>query len=81
MRKKTYLILLLLTVFLTSCGEYQKLLKSRDPEEKYQAALRYFNEKQYVKSQTLLDDVSSYYKGTERSEDILAYLARQHPHC
>ena len=63
-------------VFLTSCGEYQRLLKSRDPEEKYQAALQYFNDKQYVKAQTLLDDVSGYYKGTERSEDVLAYLAR-----
>ena len=77
MRRNGY-ILLLLMVFLTSCGEYQKLLKSRDPEEKYQAALRYFNEKQYVKAQTLLDDVTSYYKGTERSEDILAYLARSY---
>ncbi len=75
MRKKG-LFILLLTVVLTSCGEYQKVLKSRDPEEKYQAALRYFNDKQYVKSQTLLDDVTAYYKGTERSEDILAYLAR-----
>jgi outer membrane protein assembly factor BamD len=70
------LFILLITVFFSSCGEYQKLLKSRDPEEKYQAALRYFNDKQYVKAQTLLDDVSSYYKGTERSEDVLAYLAR-----
>ena len=78
MRTKTYFILLLITVFLTGCGEYQKLLKSRDPEEKYQAALRYFNEKQYVKSQTLLDDVSSYYRGAERSEDVLAYLARSY---
>lgn len=69
---------MLMTVFLTSCGEYQKLLKSRDPEEKYQAALRYFNDKQYVKAQTLLDDVSNYYKGTERSEDVLAYLARSY---
>ena len=69
---------MLFMVLLTSCGEYQQLLKSRDPEEKYQAALRYFNEKQYVKAQTLLDDVSSYYKGTERSEDILAYLARSY---
>ena len=77
MRNKGLFILLIM-VFLTSCGEYQKLLKSRDPEEKYQAALRYFNEKQYVKSQTLLDDVSSYYKGTERSEDVLAYLARSY---
>lgn len=78
MSKKGIYILLMMTVFLTGCGEYQKLLKSRDPEEKYQAALRYFNDKQYVKSQTLLDDVSSYYKGTERSEDILAYLARSY---
>lgn len=65
-------------VLFTGCGEYQQLLKSRDPEEKYQAALRYFNEGQYVKSQSLLDDVSSYYKGTERSEDVLAYLARSY---
>ena len=78
MRKKLYFILVLVVVFLTSCGEYQRLLKSRNAEEKYQAALQYFNEKQYVKAQTLLDDVTTYYKGTERSEDILAYLARSY---
>ena len=77
MREKGILILLII-MCLTSCGEYQKLLKSRDPEEKYQAALQYFNDKQYVKAQTLLDDVSAYYKGTERSEDVLAYLARSY---
>ena len=77
MRTKGLFILLMIVVF-TGCGEYQKLLKSRDPEAKYQAALLYFNQKQYVKSQNLLDDVSAYYKGTERSEDILAYLARSY---
>ena len=75
MHKKGLFILLTVCV-LTGCGEYQKLLKSRNPEEKYQAALQYFNQQQYVKAQTLLDDVSAYYKGTERSEDVLAYLAR-----
>ena len=78
MRIKGLFILLFVMVIFSACGDYQRLLKSRDPEEKYQAALRYFNNKQYVKSQTLLDDVSSYYKGTERSEDILAYLARSY---
>ncbi len=78
MRIKGLYILLFVVAVFSSCGDYQRLLKSRDPEEKYQAALRYFNNKQYVKSQTLLDDVSSYYKGTERSEDILAYLARSY---
>ena len=75
MHKKGLFILLIMVLF-TSCGEDQKLMKSRDPEQKYQAALQYFNQKQYVKAQTLLDDVTAYYKGTERSEDILAYLAR-----
>ena len=77
MRRKGLFILLLMVV-LTGCGDYQRLLKSRDPEEKYQAALQYFNQKQYVKSQTLLDDVANYYRGTERSEDVLAYLARSY---
>ena len=76
MMQKKGLFIVLLSIVLAGCGDYQKLLKSRNPEEKYQAALLYFNQKQYVKAQTLLDDVTSYYKGTERSEDVLAYLAR-----
>ncbi|MBQ9706070.1 MAG: outer membrane protein assembly factor BamD [Paludibacteraceae bacterium] len=79
MNKKA-LILLLLTMLmaglLTGCGEYQKLLKSNDPELKYQKAVEYFNLKQYTKAQTLFDDISTYYKGTERSQDVLNYLAR-----
>ena len=58
------------------CGEYQKILKSKDPDEKYQKALTYFNDKQYAKAQTLLDEVTSYYKGTDRSQDVLIYLSR-----
>lgn len=73
----TYIILLVLVLF-TSCGQYQKLLKSKDPDLKYNAALQYFNDGKYMKAQTLLDDVAAYYKGTERSEDVLAYLARTH---
>lgn len=75
---KKGLIIFVLLALLTGCGEYQKLLKSRDPELKYQKALEYFNQQQYVKSQSLLDDVSAYYKGTERSEEILCYLARSY---
>lgn len=59
-----------------SCGEYQAILKSKDPELKYQRALTYFNDKQYIKAQTLLDDVTSYYRGTDRSQDVLIYLSR-----
>ena len=75
MRKKA-LILTLLVLMLTGCGEYQKILKSTDPEFKFNAAVEYFNRGDYVKAQTLFDDVTSYYRGTERSEDVLIYLAR-----
>jgi outer membrane protein assembly factor BamD len=60
------------------CGEYQKILKSKDPDEKYQKALTYFNDKQYIKAQTLLDEVTGYYRGTDRSQDVLIYLSRSY---
>ena len=75
MHKKA-LILTIMVLMLTGCGEYQKILKSTDPDFKYNKAIEYFNDQDYVKAQTLLDDVTAYYRGTERSEDILIYLAR-----
>lgn len=74
--KKKGLIILFIALFTASCGEYQQLLKSTDPELKYQKAVEYFDKKEYVKAQSLFDDVAAYYKGTERSEDVLNYLAR-----
>ena len=50
---------LMCTFFVVSCGEYQQLLKSKDPDLKYQKALMYFEDAQYVKAQTLLDEVTS----------------------
>lgn len=73
---KKGLLIVYLVLLLTGCSEYQQLLKSNDPELKYQKALVYFNDEQYVKAQTLLDEVTSYYRGTERSQDVLAYLSR-----
>lgn len=78
MRKVSIFILIVASLMMSSCGEYQKVLKSKDPEYKYQMALEYFNNKKYVRSQTLFEDIASYYKGTERSEDVLAYIARSY---
>ena len=63
---------------LWSCGEYQQILKSKDPDVKYQKALMYFENQQYVKAQTLLDEVTSYYRGTDRAQDVLVYLSRSY---
>ena len=70
--------MLMCTLFFVSCGEYQQILKLKDPDIKYQKALMYFEDEQYVKAQTLLDEVTSYYRGTDRSQDVLAYLSRSY---
>lgn len=72
------LSMLLCACFVVGCGEYQQILKIKDPDIKYQKALMYFEDKQYVKAQTLLDEVTSYYRGTDRSQDVLAYLSRSY---
>ena len=77
MKARSYIFFSLL-IALTACSEYQKVLKSKDVDYKYDMALQYFNDKEYVKAQTLLDDVAAYYKGTERSQDVTIYLARSY---
>ena len=75
---KKYLILFAFIPALFSCNEYQKLLKSSDTELKYTKAVDYFDKGDYMRAQTLFDEVSTYYRGTERSEVLLNYIARSY---
>jgi len=72
--------LVILVVFLTlvSCSDYQKLLKSDDAELKYTKAVAYFEKGDFMRASTLFDAVSAYYKGTERSETVLNYMAKSY---
>jgi outer membrane protein assembly factor BamD len=63
------LFLLLLVVLVTSCGEYQKLLKSTDNELKYTKAMEYYQAEDYVRAERLLKELIGIYRGTERSEE------------
>ena len=62
----------------SSCGEYNKLLKSQDPELKYSYAKKYFNQKKYVKSASLLEEVIQYYRGRTEAEESLYLLAQSY---
>ncbi|MGL5317707.1 MAG: outer membrane protein assembly factor BamD [Bacteroidales bacterium] len=73
-RKLSYILLLLVTF--TSCGEYNKLLKSSDYELKYEYAKKYFDQKKYSKATTLLEELVPLYKGTDKAEESLYLLAR-----
>lgn len=53
-----------------SCSEYSKILKSGDNERKKNAALKYYEEEEYLKSVTLLEDIIPYYKLTPDGEKL-----------
>ena len=75
--KKVVFLLMMMTVLLSSCGEYNKILKSTDYELKYSYAKKYFNAKQYSKS-TLLDELVTIFKGTAYAEESLYLLAQSY---
>lgn len=69
---------LLLTLLLASCGEYSKVLKSRDPELKYTYAKKYFDEKKYSRTATLLDEIVTVFTGSPKEQEILFLLAQSY---
>ncbi|NDW13882.1 outer membrane protein assembly factor BamD [Bacteroides sp. 214] len=72
--KKYILSLLLITVVFSSCGNYNKILKSTDYEYKYEAAKNYFAKGQYGRSATLLNELITILKGTDKAEESLYML-------
>lgn len=70
--------MMMITVLLSSCGEYNKILKSTDYELKYSYAKKYFNAKQYSKSATLLEELVTIFKGTAYAEESLYLLAQSY---
>lgn len=73
MKKNLVLVILAALVF-SSCGEYNKLLKSTDYEYKYEAAKNYFAKGQYGRAATLLNEVIMVLKGTDKAEESLYML-------
>ena len=72
--KKNILITLLAALLLSSCGEYNKLLKCTDYEYKYEAAKNYFAKGQYNRAATLLNELIAILKGTDKAEESLYML-------
>ncbi len=67
---------LAICIVLTSCSEYNKLLKSTDYELRYEYAKTYFEQGKYARTYNLLKDVITLYKGTDKAEESLYLLAR-----
>ncbi len=74
-KKALYLLAIILLVQLTSCGKYQKLLKSSDSKMKYEAAIKYYESHDYYHALQLFDDVIPVFRGKEQAEKIHYYYA------
>lgn len=66
-------ILLTLLALATSCGEYQKVQKGT-PDEKFDYAKRAFEMGKYVQAYTLLKEVTTVFKGSDKAEESLYLL-------
>ncbi|MCH4897030.1 MAG: outer membrane protein assembly factor BamD [Marinifilaceae bacterium] len=65
---------LLISLFaLTSCSEYQKLLKSKDYKKMYKKAVEYYKQKDYTRSYSLFEHVRTVFRGTNRAPIISYY--------
>jgi len=59
-----------MVIMLSSCGGYEKILKSGDIDTKYESALEYYEEGQYVKAVTLIEQILPRLKGTQKAEEL-----------
>lgn len=71
---RRYILFLLVGLALTSCGEYQRALKSNDYNYKFEFAKEAFAQKRYVQAATLFKECSTVFKGTDKAEEALYLL-------
>lgn len=77
MRKNLFYILvgLFFMVIYVSCSSHNKILKSTDNEYKYDAAMKYYEQKDYNRALQLFDILQSAYRGKPEGDEIAYYTA------
>ncbi|MEG1370909.1 MAG: outer membrane protein assembly factor BamD [Mucinivorans sp.] len=70
------ILAVLLSVSLSSCGKFTKLLKSSDVEAKYRAAMEFYDAKKYNKTFALFDNVLPSLMGTPREDSIVFLMGK-----
>lgn len=58
-----------------SFGKYSKVLKNGSLDEKYAAAIKYFEAEDYTKALGLFEELMAVYRGTARGEEVHYYYA------
>lgn len=72
------LLFILIAALGTSCSNYQQVLKNGTPEEKYEAAKKFYDKKEYLKAQPLFEELLGIYYGRADREEIYYYFCYTH---
>ena len=77
MRKflKTLPLVATLAIVMSSCTEFTKVMKSRDPEYKFEYAKKAYENKKYMQAYQLLGEIYTPLRGTAHGEEALFLLA------
>jgi outer membrane protein assembly factor BamD len=69
-------VIIAFVLLLSSCSDYNKIVKSTDYEFKYKKALEYYENGEYVRSSTLLKELINIVRGTSRADKVYYYYAK-----
>lgn len=72
---KTGFISLLILAIVAGCSKFRKIEKSEDWRVKYEAALNYYNKKDYYRSAILFEQILPIVRGLPEGEKVEFYLA------
>ncbi len=80
MQKIRLLFLFISIALLFACNEYQKVLKSPNPELKYSKSIEYYEAKEYAKASPIFEELIPLYRGTEKGQKIYFYYSYTNYH-
>ncbi len=72
------ILVVLFIVMLASCSKFRKIEKSSDWRVKYDAALKYYENKDYFRSSTLFEQILPIVRGLPEGEKVQLYYAYAH---
>ena len=74
MKFRSLMIIVLVALVHVSCvSEYEKILRSNDVDEKYKAALNYFNQGKFKKAADLFDNLNLLVQGLPQEDTVSFY--------
>lgn len=72
---RQFLLFLVALTALSSCNEYQKVLKNEDVKAKYDLAQKFYEEKDFKRANRLFEQIAPKYAGKPQGERVMFFLA------